>query len=50
MERRDGRKLHITGELTSDPIDGAGPRIVHARSHALFITVKPETFLPTQPG
>jgi acyl-coenzyme A thioesterase PaaI-like protein len=48
MERREGRKLHFTGELTSDPIDGSDERIVHARSRALFITVNPGTFLPNQ--
>jgi acyl-coenzyme A thioesterase PaaI-like protein len=46
MERREGRKMHFTGELTSDPVDESGERIVHARSRALFITVKPEAFLP----
>jgi len=50
MERREGRKLHFTGELTSDPIDGSDERIVHARSRALFITVNPGTFLPNQPA
>jgi len=49
LEHRDGRKLHITGELTSDPVDGADERVVHARSRALFITVNPETFLPAAP-
>ena len=50
LESRNGRKLHITGELTSDAIDGSDQRVVHARSRALFITVNPATFLPNQPG
>ncbi|MET0911432.1 MAG: PaaI family thioesterase [Ilumatobacteraceae bacterium] len=50
MERRDGRKMHFTGELTSGTVDDSGERVVHARSRALFITVNPETFLPNHSG
>jgi acyl-coenzyme A thioesterase PaaI-like protein len=50
MERREGRKMHFTGELTSDPVDESGERVVHARSRALFITVNPESFLPAHPA
>jgi hypothetical protein len=49
MEERHGRKLHLTGELTGDPDDGSGQRIVFARSRALFITVNPESFLTGRP-
>jgi acyl-coenzyme A thioesterase PaaI-like protein len=38
LERRDGRKLFMTAELTDDG------RVV-ARSKATFITISPETFL-----
>jgi acyl-coenzyme A thioesterase PaaI-like protein len=48
MDSRHGRKMHFTGELTSDPVDDSGERVVHARSRALFITVNPGTFLPNQ--
>ncbi len=49
MDSREGRKLFLTGELTSEPDDGTGQVVVHARSRALFITVAADSFLPSQP-
>ena len=46
---RDGRKLHFTGELTSDPIDGSDQRIVHARSRACSSPSTPRRSCRTRP-
>ncbi|RLE25241.1 MAG: hypothetical protein DRJ50_03305 [Actinobacteria bacterium] len=42
MTERDGRKIHMTGELTGD--DGEGGRTVYTRGRAIFIAIPPEAF------
>ncbi len=42
LSERDGRKIHMTGELTGD--DGNGGRITYTRSRAVFIAIEVEAF------
>ena len=42
MTEKDGRKMHMTGELTGD--DGHGGRTVYTRAKAIFIEIDPEYF------
>lgn len=42
MAEIDGRKIHMTGELTGD--DGQGGRTVYTRARAIFIAIDPEVF------
>jgi acyl-coenzyme A thioesterase PaaI-like protein len=42
LSERDGRKIHMTGELTGD--DGVGERTVYTRSRAIFIAIDDDAF------
>ena len=42
MTEKDGRKIHMTGELTGD--DGHGGRTVFTRARSIFIEIDPELF------
>ncbi len=46
MSEKEGRKIHMTGELTGD--DGADGRVVYTRASAIFIAIDPEVFRATQ--
>jgi acyl-coenzyme A thioesterase PaaI-like protein len=42
LSERDGRKIHMAGELTGD--DGVGGRVVYTRSRAIFIAIDADAF------
>jgi len=48
LDRQEGRKIHMTGELTGD--DGAGGHICYSRGRAVFITVDPTILTGDKPS